>query len=86
MPGSEVLTVAAGFPTTVAPIVQNGCVPVFVDVDLETFNVDVTRLEEAVTDKTRAVMIAHTLGNPLQPRRRHRPVQPPWPVSGRGLL
>ena len=65
MPGSEVLTVAAGFPTTVAPIVQNGCIPVFVDVDLETFNVDVTRLEEAVTDKTRAVMIAHTLGNPF---------------------
>jgi CDP-6-deoxy-D-xylo-4-hexulose-3-dehydrase len=64
-PGSEVLTVAAGFPTTVAPIVQNGCVPVFVDVDLETFNVDVSRLEEAVTEKTRAVMIAHTLGNPF---------------------
>jgi CDP-4-dehydro-6-deoxyglucose reductase, E1 len=64
-PGSEVLTVAAGFPTTVAPIVQNRCVPVFVDVDLETFNVDVDRLEAAVTDKTRAVMIAHTLGNPF---------------------
>jgi len=64
-PGSEVLTVAAGFPTTVAPIVQNGCVPVFVDVDLETFNVDVSRLEDAVSDKTRAVMIAHTLGNPF---------------------
>lgn len=64
-PGSEVLTVAAGFPTTVAPIVQNRCVPVFVDVDLETFNVDVSRLEAAVSDKTRAVMIAHTLGNPF---------------------
>ncbi len=64
-PGSEVLTVAAGFPTTVAPIVQNNCVPVFVDVDLETFNVDASRLEAAVTDKTRAVMIAHTLGNPF---------------------
>lgn len=63
-PGSEVLTVAAGFPTTVAPIVQNGCVPVFVDVDLETFNVDVERLADAVTPKTRAIMIAHTLGNP----------------------
>jgi len=63
--GSEVLTVAAGFPTTVAPIVQNGCIPVFVDVDLETFNVDVDRLASAVTDKTRAVMIAHTLGNPF---------------------
>jgi CDP-6-deoxy-D-xylo-4-hexulose-3-dehydrase len=49
----------------VAPIVQNGCIPVFVDVDLETFNVDVSRLEDAVSDKTRAVMIAHTLGNPF---------------------
>ena len=64
-PGAEVLTVAAGFPTTVSPIVQNGCVPVFVDVDLETFNVDVDRLAAAVTDKTRAVMLAHTLGNPF---------------------
>jgi len=64
-PGSEVITVAAGFPTTVAPIVQNGCVPVFLDVDLHTFNIDVTRLEDAVTPKTRAIMIAHTLGNPF---------------------
>jgi CDP-6-deoxy-D-xylo-4-hexulose-3-dehydrase len=64
-PGSEVLTVAAGFPTTVAPIVQNRCVPVFVDVDLETGNVAADRLEAAVTDKTRAVMLAHTLGNPF---------------------
>jgi len=64
-PGSEVLTVAAGFPTTVAPIVQNGCIPVFVDVDLETFNVDVEKLAAAVTPKTRAIMLAHTLGNPF---------------------
>lgn len=64
-PGDEVLTVAAGFPTTVAPIVQNGCVPVFVDVDPVTHNVDVARLAEAVTDRTRAVMIAHSLGNPF---------------------
>jgi CDP-6-deoxy-D-xylo-4-hexulose-3-dehydrase len=63
-PGSEVLTVAASFPTTVAPIVQNQCVPVFVDVDLETFNVDVDQLERAISPKTRAIMIAHTLGNP----------------------
>lgn len=62
-PGSEVITVAAGFPTTVAPIVQNNCVPVFVDVDLETFNVDVSKIEAAITPKTRAIMIAHTLGN-----------------------
>lgn len=65
MPGSEVITVAAGFPTTVAPILQNNCIPVFVDVDLETHNVDVDLLEAAITDKTRAVMIAHSLGNPF---------------------
>ena len=64
-PGDEVITVAAGFPTTVAPIVQHGCVPVFVDVDIETHNVDVDLLEAAVTPKTRAVMIAHSLGNPF---------------------
>lgn len=64
-PGSEVITVAAGFPTTVNPIVQNGCVPVFVDVDVDTHNVDVTHLEAALSDKTRAVMIAHSLGNPF---------------------
>ena len=62
--GSEVITVAAGFPTTIAPIVQNRCVPVFLDIELGTYNIDVTRLEEAMTPKTRAVMIAHTLGNP----------------------
>lgn len=64
-PGSEVITVAAGFPTTVAPIVQNRCVPVFVDVDIETGDVDVSKLAAAVTPKTRAIMLAHTLGNPF---------------------
>ncbi len=64
-PGDEVITVAAGFPTTVTPIVQYGCVPVFVDVDIETHNVDVDLLEAAITPKTRAVMIAHSLGNPF---------------------
>lgn len=64
-PGDEVITVAAGFPTTVTPIVQYGCIPVFVDVDLATHNVDVNLLEEALTAKTRAVMIAHSLGNPF---------------------
>jgi CDP-4-dehydro-6-deoxyglucose reductase, E1 len=63
--GSEVITVAAGFPTTVNPIVQNRCIPVFVDVDLPTHNVDVTRLKAALSEKTRAVMLAHTLGNPF---------------------
>jgi CDP-4-dehydro-6-deoxyglucose reductase, E1 len=64
-PGDEVITVAAGFPTTVAPIIQNQCVPVFVDVDIETLNIDVTKLEEALSPKTKAIMIAHTLGNPF---------------------
>src|SRR5580698_545655 len=62
-PGDEVITVAAGFPTTVNPIFQNRLVPVFVDVVLPTYEIDVTKLEEACSEKTRAVMIAHTLGN-----------------------
>jgi len=61
----EVITVAAGFPTTVAPVIQFGAVPVFVDVDLVTFNIDVTLLEKALSPKTKAVMVAHTLGNPF---------------------
>ncbi len=64
-PGDEVITVATGFPTTVNPIFQNNLVPVFVDVDIPTYNVDVTQLEAALSDKTRAVMLAHTLGNPF---------------------
>lgn len=64
-PGDEVITVAAGFPTTVNPIVQNRLVPVFVDVTVPTYNVDVTQLEAAVSDRTRAIMLAHTLGNPF---------------------
>ena len=64
-PGDEVITVAAGFPTTVNPIVQNGLVPVFVDVELPTYNIDVSQLEAAISPRTRAVMIAHTLGNPF---------------------
>lgn len=63
--GDEVITVAAGFPTTVTPIVQTGCVPVFVDVDLETSNINVNQLEAALSKKTKAVVIAHTLGNPF---------------------
>ncbi len=61
----EVITVAAGFPTTVAPIIQYGAVPVFVDVTLPTYNIDVTQLEAALSKKTKAVMVAHTLGNPF---------------------
>ncbi|QYJ88784.1 lipopolysaccharide biosynthesis protein RfbH [Shewanella halotolerans] len=64
-PGDEVITVAAGFPTTVNPIVQNNAVPVFVDIDPETLNIDASLLEDALSPKTRAVMIAHTLGNPF---------------------
>jgi CDP-6-deoxy-D-xylo-4-hexulose-3-dehydrase len=64
-PGDEVITLAAGFPTTVNPIVQNRLVPVFVDVQIPTFNVDVSYLEAALSDRTRAVIFAHTLGNPF---------------------
>ena len=63
--GDEVITVAAGFPTTVNPIIQYGAIPVFVDVTLPTCDIDVTKLEEAYSEKTKAVMIAHTLGNPF---------------------
>lgn len=64
-PGSEIIVTAASFPTTVAPIIQNGCVPVFVDVDLDTANINVDRVAEAVGPKTRGIMVAHTLGNPF---------------------
>jgi CDP-6-deoxy-D-xylo-4-hexulose-3-dehydrase len=63
--GDEVITVAAAFPTTVSPIIQFGAIPVFVDVTLPTYNIDCSRLEEALSDRTKAVMIAHTLGNPF---------------------
>ena len=63
--GDEVITVACGFPTTVTPVLQYGAVPVFVDVTIPQYNIDVTKLEEALSPKTKAVMIAHTLGNPF---------------------
>lgn len=63
--GDEVITVAAGFPTTITPIIQYGAVPVFVDVTIPQYNVDVSQLEAALSDKTKAVMLAHTLGNPF---------------------
>ncbi len=66
--GDEVITVAAGFPTTVAPMIQYGAVPVFVDVTIPQYNIDVNMLEQALSDKTKAVMIAHTLGNPFDLR------------------
>ncbi len=64
-PGDEVITVAAGFPTTVNPIVQNNLTPVFIDVSIPTYNADVTQLKAALSPRTRAVMLAHTLGNPF---------------------
>lgn len=63
--GDEVITVAAGFPTTITPVIQYGAVPVFVDVTIPQYNIDVTKLEAAYSEKTKAVMIAHTLGNPF---------------------
>lgn len=64
-PGDEMITVAAGFPTTMTPAIQFGVVPVFVDVTIPQYNIDVTKLEEALSEKTKVVMIAHTLGNPF---------------------
>jgi CDP-6-deoxy-D-xylo-4-hexulose-3-dehydrase len=63
--GDEVITVAAGFPTTVNPIVQYGCIPVFIDVEKDTHQIDVSKLEAARSEKTKVVMVAHTLGNPF---------------------
>ncbi|EHF7953979.1 aminotransferase class V-fold PLP-dependent enzyme, partial [Campylobacter coli] len=63
--GDEIITVAAGFPTTIAPVVQYGAVPVFVDMELRFANVDVTQLEKALSSRTKAIMIAHSLGNPF---------------------
>ncbi len=63
--GDEVITVAAGFPTTVNPIIQNGCVPVFVDIDIPTYNIAADLVEQAITSRTKAIIIAHSLGNPF---------------------
>ena len=63
-PGDEVISVAAGFPTTINPILQNGCVPVFIDIEIPTYNIDAAKVEAAITPRTRAIMLAHTLGNP----------------------
>ncbi len=64
-PGDEVITVAAGFPTTVNPIILNNLIPVFVDVDIPTYNIQVNQIEKALSLKTKAIFIAHTLGNPF---------------------
>jgi CDP-6-deoxy-D-xylo-4-hexulose-3-dehydrase len=64
-PGDEVITVAAGFPSTVSPIIQNRCIPVFVDVEIPTYNINIEAMKNAVSDKTKCIFIAHTLGNPF---------------------
>jgi CDP-6-deoxy-D-xylo-4-hexulose-3-dehydrase len=64
-PGDEIITVAAGFPTTIAPIIQNNLIPVFIDVDIGTYNVNVEQLKNAISEKTRAIFLAHSLGNPF---------------------
>jgi len=69
MRGNEIITVAAGFPTTITPIIQYGAVPVFVDISIPSYNIDCTQLEDALTSKTKAVFIAHTLGNPFDLKR-----------------
>ena len=65
LPGDEIITVAAGFPTTINPMIQYGCVPVFIDVDIPTYNIKAELIEQAITSKTKAIMIAHALGNPF---------------------
>jgi CDP-6-deoxy-D-xylo-4-hexulose-3-dehydrase len=64
-PGDEIITVAAGFPTTINPLIQFGCIPVFLDVEIPTYNIKVELLEEALSSKTKGIMLAHTLGNPF---------------------
>lgn len=65
-PGDEVITTACGFPTTLNPLIQNNLIPVFIDVELGTYNIQADRIEEAITDKTKAIFVPHTLGNPVQ--------------------
>lgn len=64
-PGDEVITVAAGFPATVTPIIQNQCIPVFVDIHIPTYNIDIEMIEQAISSKTKCIFLAHTLGNPF---------------------
>lgn len=64
-PGDEIITVAAGFPTTINPMIQFGCIPVFIDIDIPTYNIKAELIESAITSKTKAIMMAHTLGNPF---------------------
>ena len=86
MPGDEVITVAAGFPTTVNPIIQNGLVPVFVDVHVPTYNIDVTQLEEALFGPHPGGDDRAHAGESVRPGRGERFRRPPQPVADRGLL
>lgn len=65
LPGDEIITVSAGFPTTVNPMIQYGCIPVFVDIDIPTYNIDINKVEAAISPKTKGIMLAHALGNPF---------------------
>ncbi|MBL7703552.1 MAG: lipopolysaccharide biosynthesis protein RfbH [Ferruginibacter sp.] len=65
LPGDEVITIAAGFPTTINPLIQYGCIPVFLDIEIPAYNIDVSLLEASITPKTKVIMLAHTLGNPF---------------------
>ena len=69
MPGDEIISVAAGFPTTINPIIQFGAIPVFIDIDIPTYNIKVEEIKNAISKKTKAIMIAHTLGNPFDVKR-----------------
>jgi len=64
-PGDEIITVAAGFPTTINPMLQFGCIPVFLDIEIPTYNIKADQIESAITPNTKAIMLAHTLGNPF---------------------
>lgn len=64
-PGDEIITVAAGFPTTINPAIQHGCIPIFIDIDIPTYNIIADRIEAAITPKTKVIMVAHSLGNPF---------------------
>ncbi len=86
VPGDEVITAAVGFPTTVNPIIQNGLVPVFVDVDLGTYDANVEAIEEAIGPRTKAIFMAHTLGNPFDLRRVMEIAGAPRPLGDRGHL
>ena len=84
-PGDEVITCATGFPTTINPILQSNMVPVFVDAEIPTYNINVAAIEQAITPRTRAIMIAHTLGNPFDVQAVRAPISA-WRSATRSAL